>query len=269
MLVEILETLGFFAGQRKSKYQEAFFFHKINDWIFQQIGATWDRPEYFEAIYREKEVRNLLIRVMENTIESYALVEYLGLRKFLRYKSLYNIDIPWGWKDPRNTFTLPFWLELFPTSKVIFIYRHGVDVAQSLKKRHYDLAKVKIDKMGYKPFSWLRWRRNLNWLISLRCTNLDGGFSLWEEYNNKAREYLEMLKERFLEIRYEDVLENPKEKISELANFCQLPVTDETKTKIIKTLNRNRGYAFLANQELKQFAKREESVLADFGYKNF
>jgi hypothetical protein len=41
----------------------------------------------------------------------------------------------WGWKDPRNSITLPVWLKLFPDARVIHIVRNGVDVAESLYRR--------------------------------------------------------------------------------------------------------------------------------------
>jgi hypothetical protein len=41
----------------------------------------------------------------------------------------------WGWKDPRNTITLPFWQSLFPDLKVVVCLRNPLEVAQSLMKR--------------------------------------------------------------------------------------------------------------------------------------
>jgi GT2 family glycosyltransferase len=43
----------------------------------------------------------------------------------------------WGWKDPRNSLTLPFWLELFPELKVVVCLRHPLEVAFSLRRRNY------------------------------------------------------------------------------------------------------------------------------------
>ena len=31
-----------------------------------------------------------------------------------------DIPFPWGWKDPRNSITLPLWLRLYPEAKIIF-----------------------------------------------------------------------------------------------------------------------------------------------------
>lgn len=39
---------------------------------------------------------------------------------------------PWGWKDPRNAVTLPFWKGLLPAMKVLVCVRHPAETASSL-----------------------------------------------------------------------------------------------------------------------------------------
>ncbi len=41
-------------------------------------------------------------------------------------------DEPWGWKDPRNALTLPFWKRLLPSMKVLVCVRHPAETAASL-----------------------------------------------------------------------------------------------------------------------------------------
>ena len=43
---------------------------------------------------------------------------------------------PWGWKDPRNSLTLPFWQRVIPEVKVVICVRNPLDVAQSLQARN-------------------------------------------------------------------------------------------------------------------------------------
>jgi hypothetical protein len=38
----------------------------------------------------------------------------------------------WGWKDPRTTVLLPFWHELMPQARYVFVYRFPWDVADSM-----------------------------------------------------------------------------------------------------------------------------------------
>lgn len=53
---------------------------------------------------------------------------------------------PWGWKDPRNALTLPFWKSLLPSMKVVVCVRHPAETASSL------LASTLIPRSW--PFYW-------------------------------------------------------------------------------------------------------------------
>ena len=41
----------------------------------------------------------------------------------------------WGWKDPRTTLFLPFWQQLLPEARFLFVYRHPIEVLLSLLRR--------------------------------------------------------------------------------------------------------------------------------------
>jgi glycosyltransferase involved in cell wall biosynthesis len=41
----------------------------------------------------------------------------------------------WGWKDPRNSLTLPFWRDLLPGMRCVICLRHPLEVAESLRSR--------------------------------------------------------------------------------------------------------------------------------------
>ena len=42
---------------------------------------------------------------------------------------------PWGWKDPRNSLTLPFWRRLVPDLRVVVCVRSPLEIAASLNRR--------------------------------------------------------------------------------------------------------------------------------------
>lgn len=45
----------------------------------------------------------------------------------------------WGWKDPRTSLTLPFWVNIYKDDlKVIWCYRHPSESAVSMQKRQYE-----------------------------------------------------------------------------------------------------------------------------------
>lgn len=56
----------------------------------------------------------------------------------------------WGWKDPRSSLFLDFWDALLPRPRYLFLYRHPLEVALSLRRRYTD-AEVQLD-----PWAGLR-----------------------------------------------------------------------------------------------------------------
>lgn len=44
----------------------------------------------------------------------------------------------WGWKDPRTVLLLDFWDALLPEASYLFLYRHPIEVALSLRRRATD-----------------------------------------------------------------------------------------------------------------------------------
>jgi SAM-dependent methyltransferase len=47
---------------------------------------------------------------------------------------------PWGWKDPRNSLTVPFWRQLIPGLKVVVCLRNPHEAARSLARCGYSSA---------------------------------------------------------------------------------------------------------------------------------
>src|SRR5207302_9249377 len=117
---------------------------------------------------------------------------FLGGRRFLE-GGMAALASPWGWKDPRNTFTLPMWLHIYPDAKLISIERHGVDVAESLRASEMSNLKGAAQRYErYPALSFLRQSED-SFVDSPRCLSLDGGFSLWSAYVSQARRMLKML----------------------------------------------------------------------------
>ena len=48
----------------------------------------------------------------------------------------FDSAIVWGWKDPRNSLTLPFWQQLLPRLKTIVVVRNPLEVAHSMRERN-------------------------------------------------------------------------------------------------------------------------------------
>src|SRR5207244_12052098 len=117
-----------------------------------------------------------------------------------------------------TTYTLPLWLDLFPEAKVIHLYRHGVDVAQSLRMRA-ERGQEAVRRRLHVSRKLLYW----HW----RIIPLERGFALWEAYVREARHHVRALGHHAYELQYEDLLADPEPALRALVAFCGLQATEE------------------------------------------
>lgn len=267
MLGGILEGLGLFTGIYQDEHTEALFFKNINKWLMRQCGARWDIPEATRYLWENRELMNLIEDYLRYLLDSPRSIYFLGFRRYMSEGGILGLDIPWGWKDPRNTFTLPIWLRIFPEAKVIYIERHGVDVAQSLLVRSQKGFYKTNQK--YQLFKWVIpfFPKRGGFIESPRCATLEGGFSLWKEYTDQANEYIrELPEDRLLRLRYEEILENPIPIIRLTVEFCGLEVADSTIEIVGKEINKSRAYSFRNDEKLLNFALNHSYDLIERGY---
>ena len=193
-------------------------------------------------------------------------VSFLGLAAYLRYRSITNMQQPWGWKDPRNTYTLPIWLDVFPHAKVVHVYRHGVDVAHSLRVRQNKrIATARARFSRLKPV-YVFYSKRGGFSETLRCKTLEGGLSLWEEYMAEARTHVRSLGERAVEVKYEDFLAEPLAVLRTLAQFCGLDVSDAKLAAAAGQVEKGRAFTYRTDPALKAFADGAAGRLGKYGY---
>jgi hypothetical protein len=266
MLGRLLEELGMFFGARKDENNEALFFQNLNEWLLSQCGGRWDNPAPFnEYFWRSNEAVKWTELYIRNLLASPRCIQFLGARFALG--GIGGLSMPWGWKDPRNTFTLPIWLRIFPNAKVVSIERNGVDVAQSLRAREIKILEdaprfYKKNRMAF----FLRPRRS-GFAHSPRCLVLEDGFALWEEYTSQTDAVMAQLPaERALALRYEEVLDNPLKWLGETAAFCGLEVSKTQLESAVKNIRVDRAKAYEADVELTSFAAKRSAALSARGY---
>lgn len=264
LVTSVLERLGLFMGHRQDKNNEAVFFRRLNDWLLRQSGAAWDNPEPFHRLVSTPEVRALAADYLRRVVASPRTVAYLG--PSLRRISLAGLEKPWGWKDPRTTYTLPMWTDVFPEARVVHVVRHGVDVAASLRAR----SRASLARRGaaYRSRRWLyqAWPKRTGFTDSLRCATLEGGFSLWEEYVAEGRAHVRRLGPSALELRYEDLVTSPEGPMRSLASFVELDPPREALASIAREVRTERALAFRGTPELEEFAEASADRLRKLGY---
>lgn len=206
LVAKILFELGIHIGDELDIHNESVCFKNINRKLLQTQNSHWAKPEPFVSrlgsrTFVEKNTK-CAIHLLNQWIEIYGKA---------------NDNQFWGWKDPRNTLTLPVWLKVFPRARVIHIIRNGIDVALSLHRREI--------RRYLRPSKEKR----------MLPPTIAGGYRLWEKYL-KTGLGLQPYCTDWISIKYEDFLSNPKKEINVLCNFLKINKSEEAKTNTVKKI---------------------------------
>jgi hypothetical protein len=262
LLVDVLDKLGVFMGADRQGDAESVTFMLINEEILHQCGAFWSEPMSAHFMLAQPEVTAQIAASARGALSA-RLEQYAGPAGLARAEDETQLR-PFGWKDPRNTFTLPVWKQVFPSLRAIHIVRHGVDAAASLARRHAEALRAATGEPVPSALTVIR-DHALGILSSRRGWTLAEALTMWEQYVEKAREELAALGERAHEVRYEDLLLRPQEVIPALAKFCGVPAPARQGAALCR-LESGRAFAFRRHAELAAFAGSVRDVLARYGY---
>jgi hypothetical protein len=268
LVTQTLHSLGLFTGKERDQNHEALFFLKINQRLLSLFGGRWDYPAPVLNLLENQTLSKTVSDEMRRALGSGYLAQFLGRKNARRYRNLQNVDFPWGWKDPRNTFTLPLWLNLFPKAKIIHVLRHGTDAAASLRARSVKEARMALDAVKTRSRGDLFFKplRNESLTPAPQLASLSKGLSLWEEYTTRAQSHIRDCGDRALEIRYEDFLTRPEEKLKTLAVFCGLNAPQSSLESLAEHIDRSRAFAHVNDPELAEFSRTHANILSRFGY---
>src|SRR5258708_2008490 len=180
MVTRLLHGCGLYLGPKNALmppqadnpdgFWEHLSFVALNDELLEALGGAWDLPP--------KSNENL----------SDERLDPLRMKARLLIESFHSAQI-WGWKDPRNSLTLPFWEDLMPGLKTLIIVRNPLEVAYSMRKRN--------------------------------GTSYAFGLRLWEIYNRRLIEAAD--KHDRLVTHYDLFFENAEKELHRIANFVGLP----------------------------------------------
>ncbi|MBX9670736.1 MAG: sulfotransferase [Candidatus Obscuribacterales bacterium] len=115
---------------------------------------------------------------------------------------------PWGWKDPRTTLFLDFWMELLPDAKFLFVFRSPWEVVDSLFRR------------GDKAFQE-------DPVLALK---------VWEHYNRLSIDFYNRHKDRSLLAHVDAVATDPAPLVDALRNRLSLPLSMPASTTFDKSM---------------------------------
>jgi GT2 family glycosyltransferase/glycosyltransferase involved in cell wall biosynthesis len=180
MLTRLLHACGLFLGPKNALmppqadnpdgFWEHLGFVALNDELLDAQGGAWDLPP------------------KTNETLSDERLDPLRMKARLLIEGFHSAQI-WGWKDPRNSLTLPFWEDLLPGLKTLIIVRNPLEVAYSMRKRN--------------------------------GTSYAFGLRLWEIYSRRLIEAAG--KHDRLLTHYDLFFENAEKELRRIANFIGLP----------------------------------------------
>lgn len=247
LVSNVLDQLGLFMGSDKEVNNESLSFLLLNDKLLHFTHSFWDEVSgayhFFDNIEAIEHAVNML---------NYTFLDNAFFKQYLGRKKFDSVRGKWGWKDPRNTITFPLWLSIFPNAKFVFVYRNGVDVANSLTTRETN-QKFDITVPAY----------------SSRSRDMASAFQLWQDYNRfYLKHKLLIAQDNVFEIRYESFLGDPAPIIHGLANFAGIETQQETIEAISATINRDRAFSFVFDKEHQAFYQtiKDGPLMEKFGY---
>ena len=161
-------------------FWEHLGFVALNDELLSELGGAWDLPPGADEDFTS------------------ARLDPLRLKARLLIEKFDSASV-WGWKDPRNSLTLPFWQQLLPRLKTIVVVRNPLEVAHSMRQRN--------------------------------GTSYSFGLRLWEIYNRRLVEGMNG-KERLI-TGYDLFFQDPELELRRITDFIGLP---DAKTDIAAAL---------------------------------
>lgn len=216
MITKLLQINGLNLGPEKrllgiakdnpAGFWENVDFVKMNDEILALFGGGWD----------------LVPKFPDNWTETDALRSIKG-----KARNIINIlmeKVPFGWKDPRNSLTYPFWKSLIPGLKVVMCLRNPLEVALSLAKRNNNSI----------PF----------------------GLKLWLDY------YLRLIADTRPEDRlithYDSYFIDPENELKRVSSFLGLPLSCSKISKACKTILQPLRHSHFSKRDLPRLGASRE-----------
>jgi GT2 family glycosyltransferase/glycosyltransferase involved in cell wall biosynthesis len=180
MLTRLLHACGLYLGPKEELmpaqadnpdgFWEHLGFVALNDELLGELGGAWDLPPKRDENF------------------AHARLDPLRMKARLLVEKFDSASL-WGWKDPRNSLTLPFWQNLLPGMKTLIMVRNPLEVAHSMKERN--------------------------------GTSYSFGLRLWEIYNRRV---IETASERNRLITHYDLFfQDPGTELRRIAEFIGLP----------------------------------------------
>jgi hypothetical protein len=188
VLVQVLRKAGWFMGMRLDSRSE------------DSLPMAWFLSKWLKRLYDFPNVNSRTLIKARSDFDRMIQVHRRGIPSW---------DAPWGWKNPRTMWLLPFLVDQFPQMKFVHMIRDARDMMLS-DNTHF------LKDYGY-------WVLGPEWWRDLEAAQLE----LWQWGNKRAAEFGERyLGDRYHMVRYEDLCQKPAETVTRLLEFLGAPKMD-------------------------------------------
>lgn len=230
-IAQICRMVGYYMGANVNQFLDALEFVPFyNKWINVTLSSN--------RIILTEEQNKLMFQDFLACIQKH--------RKGIKHQAA-----PWGWKNPRSMYLLPFFHALYPTMRFIHIIRDGRDVAL-LKDSKQLLFHTRTFFDKQYDSLLLPYRLMLLW----KATNLT--IASFGEKN---------MGKNYLRIRFEDLCENPRGIVVRLVKFLNVRNADVSKLAAnIKKPNTVGRWHMFPVDFVEQIVELGRDGLVKFGY---
>lgn len=224
MLSHFLRSdLKFFLGNKINNSGDSTEWKSLTFKIAKEYASQIDLPEDPDIF--EEEIVNLVKEV---------------------FKKEKNPD-RWGWKMPQTLLIFPIYAKMIPNSKFIHMIRHPVPASIGIKRRNDKTSRLRTNGKNLLLAAYAYSHHEKDLPETKKLQNLSScSFTLqvmlnaygWNHQIERAIEYgRENLKNRYLEIKYEDCCDNPQKQLERICEFLQIEEVPKTTLKIKKSLS--------------------------------
>ena len=186
LIARIVQRAGYFIGDNLNESQDAMDFVEFYDrWINRFILRK-------HADLCDEEIR-LMDRDFNDCLERHRA-------------SIASSQGPWGWKEPRSIYLLPFFHAKFPEMKFVHVVRDGRDMAFSTNQNQLRKHGAAVLETAFATAPQ-----------PLRTA------ALWAAVNLEAAAYGEEMGKRYLLVKFESVCADPRSAVERILDFLEVP----------------------------------------------
>ena len=251
LLCETFRQNRMWMGKADNEQRDSAEFGQGRGIVRELVRAGFEYPEMDEPA--KQEIRDLMVTLVEGSKSNCPNPEEM---------------VAFGWKRPVTTFTCEIFLDAYPESKTVHLVRDGRDAMLSrlnsrMSRLHDSLNRLAVfgdanmTEYHGKPLdkSTVEEYRNEiemhHWVTAV-------------SFGMRGRKYGS---DRYLEIRYEDLCQNPEETTRTVFEFLDVPFRDEAREWVKANASpRAIGKWKGREEELADAIRIGEPLLKEFGY---